>query len=128
MAEAPGSSKIPPRLRRIILLAAGGALAGALVVTAFGAVPRPVDVEVAYDRAQLAGRESYTVITADGQAAVEIRETVAGEGGPAHHRFWLSPEPHRIEIRVRGCPPIRRTFNPKDVGRLALSYACEAGP
>jgi len=116
------------RIRRIILLAGLGLLVGLLIVTGLGAIPRPVDINVIFDDSTILGREVRTTLTSEEEIVADASERVPTAEGSANlrYRLWLAPQPHRIEVTVRGCPSLTRTFDPRDVDDLILTFRCDS--
>ena len=114
------------RLQRLLLLAAGGATLGFVVVTLVEAVPRPLTIEIRTAEDLVQNRRSQLTITLDGEAVVEADDAPRRAGtGLLSYRFWLSPKPHELELRLQGCRAVRRRVDPARQDRLAFRYSCD---
>lgn len=112
-------------LRHVVLIIAGGLALGAAVTTIFNAAPRPVDIVATVEDPELRERGSSLIIESEGEIVAEVDSLHgARETERLEFHFWLSPQPHRLELRLDGCPPEVRTFNPKDGGIVAFAYRC----
>jgi hypothetical protein len=113
------------RVQRILLLAAGGATLGFVVVTLVEAVPRPLTIEVRASEALVQNRRARLTLTREGEAVVEANDGPRPDGtGLLSYKFWLSPNPHELELRLQGCPAVRRRVDPARQDRLAFRYSC----
>lgn len=117
-----------PTVRRVVLLTAGGLALGAAVITVFNAAPRPVDIVVDLQDSSLHDRRSSLTIWSEGESVAEV-DTGRGaiESGRLEFRFWLAPQLHRLELRLDGCVPEVRTFNPTEGDLVAFVYRCRQG-
>lgn len=117
-----------PTLRRVILLTAGGLALGAVVITVFNAAPRPVDIVVNVQDSSLRDRRSSLMIWSEGESVAEVDTGRGAIGsGRLQFHFWLAPQLHRLELRLDGCVPEVRTFNPREVDLVAFVYRCRQG-
>jgi hypothetical protein len=119
--------KLTP-LRRAILVVAAGVTLTAIGYTILPVAPRSVDFAVRLRSPALRERPSTLVISLEGRSVVEA-ETGPGaiEGEVLELNAWLTPERHRLEFRVQGCPPAIRTFDPGEQSLVAFEYRCDPG-